>query len=508
MTESENPTTPLTEEPVVEEVSSAKQETVEDIIIEPSETLSQTPNNVQSDSYEKPISEGHEAPYHLSLPSLPFNKFTEIVNNIKAEELDISNPNINVWKRIVEEALNFYTTAGLYQDRFDDSNSVFRQGVLNKDDILKTMSPLKFKSTAGELKGDMAVLRISAMLGLGDVVNVPLPHSGFWVAIKPPNESDLIDFYNNIFKEKIMLGRMTNGLTLTNFSVYINQKLFAFIQKHIHSISNKDITVNELGNYLLIHDFYILAWGFISTIYPNGFDYQRVCTSNVEACQHVVNSIINMQKLLWIDNSSLTEAQKNILSENRANVLGIESYRKYIAEHTRTITSDFKLNENILFKLKVPTFNEYVADGMDWINGVNNMIDSLVIETEDTENTRSEALNQYVKSSMLRQFSHFIDQIDIQDSSINDRETVNKTLTIFSSDDNIRVALSEKILEFKSKTTLALIGIPEYDCPVCHQPQNTTPVNNKLVSVIPLDVMQTFFTLLTLRISKILEREY
>ncbi len=503
MMESENTSTPKTEEPSVDDIIPAEQETVEDII-----APEQTPTNIQSDSYEKSIPENYNSQYKISLPSLPFNKFTEIINNIKAEELDTTDPNINVWKRIVEEALNYYTTAGLYQERFDDQNSVFRQGVLNKDDLLKTMAPLKFKSSGADLQGDMAVLRISAMLGLGDVVNVPLPHSGFWVAIKPPNESDLIDFYNNIFKEKIMLGRMTNGLTLTNFSVYINQKLFTFIQKHIHSISNKDITVNELGNYLLIHDFYILAWGFISTIYPNGFDYQRVCTSNVETCQHVISSLINMQKLLWIDNSSLTDAQKNILSENRAKVLGIESYRKYIAEHTRTVMADFKLNDNILFKLKVPTFNEYVADGMDWINGVNNMIDSLVIETEDTENTRSEALNQYVKSSMLRQFSHFIDQIDIQDSSINDRETINKTLTIFSSDDNIRVALSDKILEFKSNTTLALIGIPEYDCPVCHSTQNTTLVNNKLVSVIPLDVMQTFFTLLTLRISKILEREY
>ena len=503
MMESENTSTPETEEPSVDDIIPAEQETVEDII-----APEQTPTNIQSDSYEKSIPENYNSQYKISLPSLPFNKFTEIINNIKAEELDTTDPNINVWKRIVEEALNYYTTAGLYQERFDDQNSVFRQGVLNKDDLLKTMAPLKFKSAGADLQGDMAVLRISAMLGLGDVVNVPLPHSGFWVAIKPPNESDLIDFYNNIFKEKIMLGRMTNGLTLTNFSVYINQKLFTFIQKHIHSISNKDITVNELGNYLLIHDFYILAWGFISTIYPNGFDYQRVCTSNVETCQHVISSLINMQKLLWIDNSSLTDAQKNILSENRAKVLGIESYRKYIAEHTRTVMADFKLNDNILFKLKVPTFNEYVADGMDWINGINNMIDSLVIETEDTENTRSEALNQYVKSSMLRQFSHFIDQIDIHDSSINDRETINKTLTIFSSDDNIRVALSDKILEFKSNTTLALIGIPEYDCPVCHSTQNTTPVNNKLVSVIPLDVMQTFFTLLTLRISKILEREY
>jgi hypothetical protein len=96
----------------------------------------------------------------------------------------------------------------LYQDRFLDEASRFEQGVETKEGELKTISSLKMKQADGELKGAMAVLKVSKALGLGDVLSIPLPHSGIWVTIKPPAEKDLIDFYNNIFKEKIAIGRV------------------------------------------------------------------------------------------------------------------------------------------------------------------------------------------------------------------------------------------------------------------------------------------------------------
>ncbi|NYW24458.1 hypothetical protein, partial [Escherichia coli] len=70
----------------------------------------------------------------------------------------------------------------------------------------------------------------------------------------------------------------------------------------------------------------------------------------------------------------------------------------------------------------------------------------------------------------------------------------------------IREELTNKILAFKSDTTIALIGIPEYKCPNCQKEQNEDPINERFSNVIPLDVMNVFFTLLVSRIAKILER--
>jgi hypothetical protein len=301
-----------------------------------------------------------------------------------------------------------------------------------------------------------------------------------------------------------MLGRTTYGLTLSNFSVHVNNKLFDFILRHIHSVNYVDIPKEELRNYILIHDFPILAWGFACTMYPNGYDYQRACVTDLEQCSYVAQAKINLTKLLWVDNPSLTEAQRTILSENRPNKLTLDNYRKFIADHTRVSSSSFTTTNGITFKLKIPTFNEYTSDGLNWVNKINSAIESLIIEEGNEEDAKTDMLNQYVKSSILRQFNHFVDYIEIEDNVITDRDTINSVLEAFSADDKLRSEITENILKFKTNTTIALIGIPEYKCPNCGQPQRG---DSKYTSVIPLDVMSVVFLALTTKISKILERE-
>jgi hypothetical protein len=463
------------------------------------------PNAILSQEYS--FSSTSDNNYRISLPSINIFDFTTRLNNFQKLNIESPTDDLKKWREVSEEAVEYYTVGGLYQDRFYDDNSLFKQGIESKDGELNTISSLKFKKTEGELKGEIALLKVSKMLGLGDVINVPLPHSGIWVTIKPPTEKDLIDFYNSIFREKIIFGRATYGLTLTNFSVHINHRLFDFILKHIHSVNYGDIPKDELRNYILIHDFPILAWGFACTMYPNGYDYQRACVNDIEECSYIAKAIINLTKLLWIDNKSLTEAQKIILTENRPNRLTIESYRKYITEHTRVVSSSFKTKNGITFKLKIPTFNEYTTDGLNWVNKINSAIENVILEDTSEEDAKTEMLNQYVKSSILRQFNHFIDYIEIEDNVISDRETINSVLEAFSADDDIRAEITENILKFKVNTTIALIGIPEFKCPNCGKSQNNNPLSDKFVSVIPLDTMSIVFLVLTSKISKILARE-
>lgn len=465
------------------------------------------PNAEVTSEWSTPKTDFSKFAYTFSLPTIGLIPFNLKINQFKNLQLDEKSAGMKEWRKTNEEAIDYYTPGGLYSDRFVDEKSRFGQGVETKEGELKTISPLKFKQTDGELKGELAVLKVSKLLGLGDVLTVPLPHSGIWVTMKPPTEKDMIDFYNSIFKDKIAIGRSTFGLTLTNFSVYINRKLFDFIVKHIHSVNYQDINKNELDNYVLIHDFPILAWGFAATIYPNGFDYQRACVNDVEQCSYVAKAILNMCKLLWVDNNSLTEAQKIIMAENRPNKLTVESYRKFISEHVRVTSGEFTLNENIKFKLRVPTFAEYSADGLGWVNKINSAIDSFITEEGDEQQAKTQLLDQYVRASILRQFNHFIDYIEIDENVINDRASINEVLEVFSADDTLRSEITNKILKFKADTTIGLIGIPDYKCPNCHQPQNVDSVNPNLTSVIPLDSMNLFFTLITLRISKIMGRE-
>ncbi len=241
-------------------------------------------------------------------------------------------------------------------------------------------------------------------------------------------------------------------------------------------------------------------------MYPNGFDFKRACINDISECSYVASGLINPIKLLWIDNSALTDIQKNFLYEYRPNKLNLEAYEKYQAEHSRVAKKVFTTQSGIKVHLKVPTVAEHTSDGIAWINQVNSAIDRALTE-EDGDDARIELLNQYVKSSVLRIYSHFIDYIELDDSVIQDRETIDTVLEALSSDDQTREEITKEILKYKSDSILALIGIPEYDCPQCGFNQNPEPVNTHFNSIIPLDVINLFFTLITLRIAKVIERE-
>lgn len=485
------PTEPPTTPPVVE-----------------TKTFEYKPNGVVTESFN--FTNPANVNYRISLPSVPIMDFKRLTDRMKGMELDEKKSSLNRWKESSEEALDYYTPGGLYQDRFVDPESEFHQGLQMEDGALKSMGSVKFRQTEGELKGEIALLKVSKILGIGDVINIQLPHSGIWVTLKPATERELLDFWNSLFREKMMLGRSTYGLTLTNFSNHVNDRLFDFIVSHIQSLNYSDIQKSELRNYLLIHDYHILVWGFACSMFPNGYDYERACVAGPDKCDHVEKLTLNLPKIYELDNKALSPYQKSVLLEDRPKRLTLDTYRKYISEHTRITMSSFTLKNGITIYMKVPTFNEYITDGRKWINGINLTVESLILDTvnqDDDDDAKTEALNNYVKSSILRQFSHFIDHLEVEDNQINDRDTINQVLEALSVDDELREEITTQVFKFKAKTTIALIGIPEHKCPKCGTPQGVEDENHKYKNIIPLDVVRLGFFFLTSRISKILERE-
>lgn len=456
----------------------------------------------------KPINKGKEAgTYKVALPSDVLENFVTALSRF-SEMFTEKNEELEKWKAVSEEAVEFYTPAGIYQDRLDDQESDWEQGVRNTSDEIVSQSSVSFKPQEGELKGEIALLKAAKLLGLGDVVRVQLPHSGIWVTLKPPTDRDLINFYNTVFREKVMLGTATSGLSFSNFSVHINNRLFEFILKHVHNLNYSDMPKDQLGNYMVIHDFPFLVHGFAKAMYPNGFDYRRACVTDLGSCSHISEQTIDLDTMTYIDNKSLSQIQRNILSNNRANSATMEAYRTFKAEHARLVPGSHRLSNGVKFNFKIPTFNEYTSDGIAWITNLSNVVDNLTAVNQSTDEQKQEILNQYLKTTILRQFNHFIESIELDDKeTVTDRETINGMLEIFSSDDDIRDELSKAIIDFKVKTTYGVIGIDQYTCPACNREQigcETLPVFKR---VIPLDSVNLFFLMLTSKISKILERD-
>lgn len=442
----------------------------------------------------------------IPLPSLPLDQFTKRIESLEDVLKDLSDT-FKDWGETMGAAVDLYTPRALYQERFSDPSSEFLQGIRGEDGSLSSISPLKFRDSSGELKGEMAILKVSRFLGLGEVKSIPLPHSGIWVSIKPPTERELIDFYNMYFREKQRLGRNTHGFSLTNMSVHVNSRLYNLIIRHITSVNYKDIGIDKLKDKILIHDLPILIWGLASSIHPTGFEYQRSCINDPNVCSTIIREKLALDELLWIDNKSLSPFQLKTLQENRPKTLTEDTYNKYISEHSRVSGSTFTTSNGIKFKFKVPSVGQYFDEGLRWVNSITNHVDTIVTDESDDSDGKLEALNNYVMASYLKQYGHFVDYVEVGDNVFTDRDTIEELLTVFSAQDTVREEFVDAVTRYMSNTNIGLVGIPEYNCKGCGTNQNGGEVKSKVTNVIPLDTLQLCFLMLTSRISQILERE-
>ena len=94
------------------------------------------------------------------------------------------------------------------------------------------------------------------------------------------------------------------------------------------------------------------------------------------------------------------------------------------------------LKDNIKFKLRVPTFAEYTADGMGWINKINSAIDAFIVEEGDEAEAKTQLLDQYVRSSILRQFNHFIDYIEIDEETYSENSIEDGSIEVYDEEMN------------------------------------------------------------------------
>jgi hypothetical protein len=458
--------------------------------------------------YSAALENPDKSQYLFKFPSVTLDKLVSLENYIE----NINDPTFSKWREVVSDSVNAYTPASYYVKRFKEPTSEFEQGLLTKEEELLQPSGVKTKDKVGELRGEVALLKVAQFLKLGEIVRVPLYHSGLWLTIKPPGEKEILDFFNNIYKDKIAFGRLTNGFTLSNFSAITNNELIDFVLRHVHATNVKDLSISELKKHIYLNDLYTLAWGFAMSFYPDGFDISRACINEEENCNYVTSERVNLGKLLWVDNNSLSEYQKAYMSDYRANSKTKDEWEKYKAEHVRAKTSYFTY-EAFKFNLKQPTLMDHATYGLKWVTSIIREVEEKLIgetasDDPDSEyfKKKDELINEYIKVSILNQYRHYIESIEMGDNTIVDPDTIDQVLVPLSNDNTLRVKFLEEVSKFIEDTTIAVIGIPTYRCPKCNKEQNEPNMPQRFIDVIPLDVLNLFFGLISLRTSVILTR--
>jgi hypothetical protein len=355
------------------------------------------------------------------------------------------------------------------------------------------------------------VLRIRNELGLGSLIQIPCWRSGIWITLRAPSDAALLELEQRLGMEKATLGRSSNGLIFSNTEVYTKNHLIDFILDHVYSVTAESKEPAFLRSILLDADYPQLVWGIALASFPAGYPLIQPCIATPESCSHVVEALINLSRISWLDRSRLSTTQRiHMLNRVKAStIVKIEEYQK---EFNANVNGDIKVSDTISLRMRVPTLEESRNIGFSWVEQILNATQK-AFGMRMADGARENYVQQQAMLTSLRQYGQWFDAVIkaggvsgmADDEVITDRESVDEIITMIASSNELSTKIYKAVKSFINDSTVSMIALPKYKCPACQgEPEEKYLLHPKLI---PLDVVQVFFTLRDQKVTRRLGAE-
>lgn len=417
------------------------------------------------------------------------------------------------WVLAAGSAVNFMAPA-------DEENVTYAAWQADRDwaqylnhgaDRLRAARPKIQESNAPKLSGQAAIRRVQARMSLGGHAQWPMYNSMFWVTFIPPQEAALLELDRRIQTEKIKLGRQTKGAVFDNDRIYIIKYVMDLILDHVDDTSleysSEEGKRQAIKDHLLITDIPSMILGFVSCIYPNGYPLSQPCTADLSKCHHVNRGVVDLNKLLFVDRKRFSEDQRRFMSKNRAGAsMKLDDVKAMQSSFPVPASATIDLGNQMTMELRVPTYTEYEDSGLRWVDGIVEQTDAAfgsVLHGVD----RDVYIQQLATVETLRNYSMYfgriiIDAGEMSESVIDSVSTLEELSRTFSADREIVDLIVGTVDQFVEDATTTVIGIVNYACERCGETQLRPDAKEQII--LPLDVVSTFFTLVSNRLQKIL----
>jgi len=416
------------------------------------------------------------------------------------------------WVETVEDAYSNYHRTASGRPPFEESVTArgeWGQGIKVGETRFAGRSQRLPVESGERLVGADALARVTRAVGMGAIIQIPCWHSGIWVSVKAPGDVELYELERRIAMEKVALGRMTKGLVFSNTSVYIAGHLINFILSHLYSSTAPTDDPSTIKKLLKVQDLPTLIWGMVTAIYPGGYPYRQPCMTDITKCTHIVEALLDIGKLQWVDRTMLTEKQKAIMTQRsaRATQATVDDYQ---SDFGMNVGAKFaKLNEQMTIEFGSPSIELYENSGYSWIEAIVSATDSQ-FGNNLTGKERSDYISDVARTTAPRQYSHWVKAIEVTDEKgittrIEDRASIEACTVQIASVDDIKKTFIKAVGAFIDATTVCVIGYVNYACPKCGQMQ--LKGNGPKTRIIPIDMMQVFLTLQRHKIDQALREE-
>lgn len=402
-------------------------------------------------------------------------------------------------------------TEDVYVDRINSKDSNFVNSLVNSDNKSINIRTLKATDINTDKASQGLLLKqFMSLMGKGETVNIPLWHSGFRIVVTPFTTADMITLDSKINQDVINLGRESMGYVLSNDFLIFNKNFLDILYDHIESTTlDIDITEEDIFEYISILDLNIIYLSVITSLYNDGMDITTVCkeTSTIvdgkPVCNFSVSGKLDPSKLLWVDYDRLNKLmikQMSTFNNKRISKVDVKKYQEEVFKYSsdskvlpiETPNMDIKTE----YVFKIPTIREYLTDGDEWLVEMTDNINTSLTKDKSPDE-RNAIVNAVKNLQILGTYSSYLDRISIGDKDIKERQyllkaMINRDKSPKAKEDILKTMRA--IAKYIEDSSLAIVAIPSYTCPVCEKEQNVT-ITSRLDYFIPIEVSTLFFEL-------------
>ena len=433
------------------------------------------------------------------------NEFIEVIN--KQEETDYTEDE-RVAAQLSAVSTRLTVRNNVFVDKLNDAIGKFINRVkFGKHNM--NLRNLTFDNREGELTGSQAALRFRSLLSVGNPVQIPLWHSGIWVTIKPPTQTDIINLQVALASSEIELGRDTNTLVYSNYSVVFTRIITEFIMRHLDMHTLKIDDGSDLREHISLHDYYPLVLGMLSCMYPKGLHVVKACSNNLKIdankkpmCSFVGTADLDPNKLLWVDRTALSQRMLSHMANRLERSMSVDAVDEYKSGLTPTQDKEYTLQTDNGSEFKItfgiPNLKDYITNGERWVNNIIKKAESIFTDT-DGVTEKNQKVDDLTMASVLGIYNMYVKQITMNETSVvKDLDSITEILSIMSTDDKAFEGFLKSIEEYITSSSVAIVATPNYICPECGKDQNEG-ASGPFKELIPLNIVEHFFALCALR---------
>lgn len=438
------------------------------------------------------------------------HELSTILNKIKSGEIDKNGYDV-----LLHTVNNVAGSKPIINNELIPENTDDMVNDIRYSDKTLNTTGVHFKQK-DKMSKSASIAIFNAILNVGEVVQVPLWHSGFWVTLRPIKERDIINL-NIILKNNVVeMGRYSNTLVYTNYNVMYAKIITDFIRENIVDYSINIDSTDDIRSYIKIEDLNILINGLVSSMYPNGYDISRACQNSLiftdpntkeTKCDYTSIVRIDPKKLLWVNKRLLTDKMLIQMSKKSSKSVSVDEVKEYQRllygnKSVNTLEIETENKDKIYIELQSPDILSHCNKGEEWIDLLVEENDKNLIANKDT-NIKNQRLLDLVYASKVGLYRSFIKSIRVNDNIVSeDQDTIDNFIDIMSASQDIVTKLFDHMTKYKNDTTIALIATPAYTCPNCkHYNSATDPVKD-FEQLVPLDIISVFFDLCDIRQEK------